>query len=84
MKQKYFVVLVAIDALGRRTLKCPTIGEIAKFLNIPKTTARNRLLWLEKSGMVIAEKFDYKSTGAWCFEPTQEGKLWIMNQKVMF
>lgn len=83
MKQKYFAVLHAIVMLGRKTGETPTVGEIAKFLNISKSTARNRIVWLFGKGLAHCEKVDYKKTGKYLIYATSEGISWINSQKVM-
>jgi predicted transcriptional regulator len=84
MKHKYFVILLAIVTLGRKTGKTPTIGEIAKFLGIPKSTVRNRVIWLFGAGLAVCEKEEYKSTGKYLIYPTVNGLIWVQNREVLF
>lgn len=84
MKQKYFVVLLAIEALHQKNGAYPTVGEIARFLNVAKSTVRNRVEWLFGAGLAVCEKVQYKSTGKYLVETTHTGKLLVIDQKVMF
>lgn len=84
MKQKYFVILLTISALLKKGDSFPTVGDVARFLGLPKSTVRNRILWLESRGFIEAEKFDYKSTGKWMFDLTGNGKSWVLEQRAMF
>lgn len=84
MKHKYFVILIAVQALLKAQDGFVSVGELARFLNTPKSTIRNRVIWLEERGFLEAEKFDYKSTGKWLVDLTGNGKSWILEQRTMF
>lgn len=84
MKQKYVVLLVAIHALSRGGGEVVTVGDVARFLNMSKSTVRNRVVWLFGKGLACCEKHAYKSTGKYALKLTTDGNAWVLDQKVMW
>ena len=61
-----------------------TVGELARWSNIPKSTTRRYVEKAERLGLVYLEFNDYKTTGVWEIRLTELGKEFAASQKGMF
>lgn len=84
MNTRQFRILKTIAMFHEMGKADCTIGEVSRWSNIPKSTARRTLEKLINYGLVDCKSIEYKSTNAWAMSLTKLGNSVFKSQKEMF
>lgn len=77
MKPNELAVLFTVRALRWMTGEMCTIGEVAKRINLSKSTTRRLMIELTNQGLLWCDYVPYKSTGVRLYKLTDEGHIYL-------